>query len=288
MGRSIWRRPTTLATSSGLSPALSRRGWPSQRPYCDLPASSPPGSPARSAGAREGPRTPTGRWFAVLFVSYSLEGVGYIIAGTFLVAAIGQSSPGWIGGGAWVLVGLAAVPSAAMWAWLGRRFCLPDLLVASLAIQAVGIALPALVGGVGAALISAFLFGGTFLGVATLALAAGAQLRFPRSVALLTAGYSVGQILGPLGVTPFVHHRLPPGPDPGRGRGPGRGPGRRRASHRLPASHAERLVGHRPSGGPHRSVWPITTLPSSVRSVSGESTGSAGAAAVMSLVSARC
>jgi len=37
-------------------------------------------------------------------------------------------------------------------------------------------------------------------------LAAGADLRFPRSVALLTAGYSVGQILGPLIVTPLLHH----------------------------------------------------------------------------------
>ncbi len=56
-----------------------------------------------------------------------------------------------------------------------------------------------------AALVSAVLFGATFLGVSTLALAAGARLRFPRSVALLTAGYSVGQILGPLLVAPLLH-----------------------------------------------------------------------------------
>lgn len=56
-----------------------------------------------------------------------------------------------------------------------------------------------------AALVSAVLFGATFLGVSTLALAAGAGLRFPRSVALLTAGYSVGQILGPLLVAPLLH-----------------------------------------------------------------------------------
>jgi MFS family permease len=42
--------------------------------------------------------------------------------------------------------------------------------------------------------------------VSTLALAAGAHLRFPRAVALLTAGYSVGQILGPLAATPLLHH----------------------------------------------------------------------------------
>jgi len=148
----------------------------------------------------------THRWFGALFVSYSLEGIGYIVAGTFLVAAIGQGSPGWVGNGSWVLVGLAAVPSPALWARLGRRWSRPALLLAALVVQAIGIALPALVGGTAAALISAVLFGGTFLAISMLALATGAHLRFPRSVALLTAGYSVGQILGPLAVAPLLHH----------------------------------------------------------------------------------
>jgi MFS family permease len=152
------------------------------------------------------PKTPTHRWFTALFASYTLEGIGYIVAGTFLVAAIEQSSPGRLGSGAWVLVGLAAVPSSALWAWLGRRWSRPDLLVAALVVQAVGIALPALIGGVTAALVSAVLFGATFIGVSTLALATGVHLQFPRSVALLTAGYSVGQILGPLVVAPLLHH----------------------------------------------------------------------------------
>ena len=51
---------------------------------------------------------------------------------------------------------------------------------------------------------SAVLFGGTFLGVASIALAHGAHLRFPRAVAILTTGYGVGQIAGPLVVTPLV------------------------------------------------------------------------------------
>ncbi|MFF7559176.1 YbfB/YjiJ family MFS transporter [Streptomyces pseudovenezuelae] len=153
-----------------------------------------------------GARPRTHRWFGALFLSYTLEGVGYIIAGTFLVAAVGQGSPGWVGSGAWVLVGLAAVPSAALWARLGRRWSRPGLLLTALVVQAAGIALPALFGGTAAALGSAVLFGATFIGVSTLALAVGAHLRFPRSVALLTAGYSVGQILGPLIVAPLLDH----------------------------------------------------------------------------------
>jgi MFS family permease len=159
---------------------------------------------AATADSSDGPRTH--RWFTALFASYTLEGIGYIIAGTFLVAAIEQSSPGPLGGGAWVLVGLAAVPSSALWARLGRRWSRPALLLAALVVQAVGIALPALIGGAPAALVSAVLFGATFIGVSTLALATGAHLEFPRSVALLTAGYSVGQILGPLVVAPLLHH----------------------------------------------------------------------------------
>ncbi|MDX3768371.1 YbfB/YjiJ family MFS transporter [Streptomyces sp. AK08-01B] len=169
----------------------------------------PEGTPASDAGSTTGPARPSPRphrWFTALFAAYTLEGIGYIVAGTFLVAAIEQSSPGWAGSGAWVLVGLAAVPSSALWARLGRHWSRPDLLCAALVIQAVGIALPALIGGVTAALISALLFGATFLGVSTIALAAGTHLQFPRSVALLTAGYSVGQILGPLVVTPLLHH----------------------------------------------------------------------------------
>lgn len=180
--------------SAALSAVLAAGSW-NLRPEA-------PSSPRPTAGTAP---VRTHRWFGALFVSYTLEGVGYIVAGTFLVAAIGQGSPGWVGSGAWVLVGLAAVPSSALWARLGHNRSLPDLLLAALVVQAVGIALPALVGGVAAALVSAVLFGATFLGVSTLALATGAALRYPRSVALLTAGYSVGQILGPLLVAPLLH-----------------------------------------------------------------------------------
>jgi predicted MFS family arabinose efflux permease len=159
------------------------------------PAAAPPSSPRRA-----------NRWFAVLFVSYTLEGIGYIIAGTFLVAAIKQNSSGWLGTGAWLVVGVAAVPSAALWAWLCARWSHPTLLAGALLLQAFGIALPALAPGPVAALIGAVLFGATFIGVSTMALAAGRLLGLPGAVALLTSGYSVGQILGPVAVTPFLHH----------------------------------------------------------------------------------
>ncbi|MCU1645745.1 MAG: hypothetical protein JWN03_6020 [Nocardia sp.] len=145
------------------------------------------------------------RLFAALFTSYTLEGVGYIIAGTFLVAAIEQSSPGGLGSSAWVLVGVAAVPSTALWTWLVRRYSRAVLLMAALLLQSLGIALPALSSSPAAALVAAALFGGTFAGISVLALAAGATLRLPHAVAVLTSGYSVGQIAGPLLAAPLLH-----------------------------------------------------------------------------------
>ncbi|MER5519615.1 YbfB/YjiJ family MFS transporter [Streptomyces sp. NPDC002763] len=188
-----WRAAWWAAAA--VAGVLAAASW-NLRPE-DAPTAAVPGSRATAR---------TRRSFGALFVSYFLEGVGYIVAGTFLVAAIGQGSPGWVGSGAWVLVGLAAVPSSALWARLGRRWSRPGLLLTALTVQAVGIALPAVTGSTAAALGSAVLFGATFLGVSTLALATGAHLRFPRSVALLTAGYSVGQILGPLVVAPLLRH----------------------------------------------------------------------------------
>ena len=132
----------------------------------------------RSAAATHGDVRASGlRWFGALLASYSLEGIGYIIAGTFLVAAIDQTGPDWAGSGAWIVVGLAALPSSALWARLSDTWSRPTLLLTALIVQAIGIALPAFAGGVVAALASATLFGATFLGVAALALAIGAHLQ---------------------------------------------------------------------------------------------------------------
>ena len=162
-------------------------------------------SPSTTSDA-DATAAPARRWFASLMAAYTLEGVGYIIAGTFLVAAIDQNAPANVGSSAWVLVGAAALPSSALWAGLSRTWSRPTLLAAALIAQAVGVALPAVFGGTTAALASAILFGATFLGIGTIVLATGAHLRTPHAVAILTTGYSAGQILGPILVTPLLHH----------------------------------------------------------------------------------
>jgi predicted MFS family arabinose efflux permease len=161
-------------------------------------ADDTPKAPAEQQAGARGP-------LVLLMASYSLEGVGYIIAGTFLVAAVAQQSPGELGSAVWLLVGLAAAPSAALWARFTGRFSYPALIVAALLLQAAGIAWAG-TGNSIAALAGAVLFGGTFIGISTLALAAGRALQFPGAVALLTTGYSVGQIVGPVAVAPLLHN----------------------------------------------------------------------------------
>ncbi|MBF9067693.1 YbfB/YjiJ family MFS transporter [Streptacidiphilus fuscans] len=168
--------------------------------------SLPTGVVVPATNARpEAPRPRTTRLFLALIVSYFLEGVGYIIAGTFLVAAVTQTAPGFADL-AWVLVGLAAIPGCVLWAGLSRRWPRAVLLPATLALQAVGVALPALSSSSAAALVAAVLFGGTFMAIGMIVLPIGAQLRARGSVAVLTVAYSLGQIVGPLLVAPLLDH----------------------------------------------------------------------------------
>jgi MFS family permease len=154
------------------------------------PASAPP--PARK------PDLGLGR----LAVAYFLEGFGYIVSGTFAVAAV-RRTPGLesLAPWTWVLTGLAAAPSALLWSRLGGRHGPRRVLAIAYLVQAVGMALPSLSPSPIAALAGAALFGGTFMGITTLALAAGRALAPSapgRAIGTLTALYGVGQILGPL------------------------------------------------------------------------------------------
>jgi predicted MFS family arabinose efflux permease len=137
----------------------------------------------------------------LLFAAYFLEGVGYIVSGTFLVAIVDRT-PGLegLGSGVWIVVGLAVIPSSALWAASAGRVGYGRALAAAYGLQACGIALPIL-GGSGAAFGSAILFGGTFAGISALTLTLAGHLAPRRSASLigmLTAAFGLGQVIGPL------------------------------------------------------------------------------------------
>ena len=139
--------------------------------------------------------------FAFLFVAYFLEGIGYIVTGTFLVAIVDRT-PGLQGIGAdvWIVVGLAVIPSAVLWSTLAGRIGYARTLTCAYLLQAIGIVLPILGGG-GAAFASAVLFGGTFAGITVLTLTLAGILApsgSARLIGLLTAVFGVGQMIGPV------------------------------------------------------------------------------------------
>ncbi len=138
---------------------------------------------------------------ALLLLAHLLEGLGYIVTGTFLVAIVDRMRGlGEFGPSVWIVVGLAAAPSGVVWAGLAARIGYARSLALAYVVQACGTGLP-LLGGAGAALVSAVLFGGTFIGISTLTLTLAGHIAPRRSaglIGLLTAAFGLGQIAGPL------------------------------------------------------------------------------------------
>ncbi|WP_063043224.1 YbfB/YjiJ family MFS transporter [Nocardia pseudovaccinii] len=140
-------------------------------------------------------------WRALL-ISYSLEGVGYIVIGTFLVAAVGAHNA-TVGSAMWVIVGAAAAP-AILWSIAAHRWTPTTALVFALLAQCASSALLAWSTTMWSAIIAAALFGGTFMGICMLAIQIGIELTDHRAAATLTAVYGAGQMLGPLVVAPVI------------------------------------------------------------------------------------
>lgn len=141
------------------------------------------------------------KWLPWLLASYGLEGLGYIVTGTFIVA-IADQTPAFSGNATnvWVLVGLAAIPSCVVWAYFGHRFGYMLSLMILLIIQSIGIALPALSDSSLSFYLSAVLFGATFMGVTTLATAFARNknpLNSAKTIAIMTTIYALGQMIGP-------------------------------------------------------------------------------------------
>lgn len=139
----------------------------------------------------------------LLAVSYFLGGIGYIVAGTFIVAIVG-AVPGLenLGAGAWILVGLAAFPSTPLWTRVAVTIGRMKALGLTYLIMAVGLLLPALFAQPAAAVASTLLFGATFIGFGALTVAEAQHLAPPRqaarTIALLTVVFGLGQVAGPL------------------------------------------------------------------------------------------
>lgn len=144
---------------------------------------------------------PSHTFMRLLLPAYFCAGYGYVISATFIVAIV-EREPLLVGAGNWTfaLVGLAAAPAVMLWDLVARRFGYLGALIAAMVLQVVGIVLPAVTQSLAGVLLSAVLYGGTFLGCVSLVLTMAGRL-YPQSPARMMGrmalAYGAAQITAP-------------------------------------------------------------------------------------------
>lgn len=160
----------------------------------------PPG-PNATPTAASSPRAKISADFVALAIAYGLFGFGYVITATFIVDMVrGTASLRPLEPYIWVLFGVSAVPSVALWTGLGRRWGILRAFAVTSIVEAAGVAASALWLHAAGVIIAAVLVGGTVMGLTALGLIAARASADgdPRGrIALVTASFSLGQILGP-------------------------------------------------------------------------------------------
>lgn len=158
-------------------------------------------------------RTGAGPSFAMraIIIAYGLFGLGYVVTATFIVAivraepAISAMEPY-----VWLLFGLSAAPSVAIWMRLGARLGTIEAYALACFVEAVGVACSMLwVSQLGIAVAVVFL-GGTVMGITALGMIAVRRMSLgdPRlNLALMTASFGAGQAAGPA-IAGFLADRL--------------------------------------------------------------------------------
>ncbi|CAN0508714.1 unnamed protein product, partial [Discosporangium mesarthrocarpum] len=116
---------------------------------------APPPAPKSAAGFD--------RRIIPLAIAYGLFGFGYVITATFISVQVRQTpSIAAIEPVIWLIVGLSAVPSVALWAWIGRRLGNPASIALACLAEAAGVAATVLFDSTAAVLVGGALLGGTF------------------------------------------------------------------------------------------------------------------------------
>ncbi|MGC5328045.1 YbfB/YjiJ family MFS transporter [Brevibacillus sp. SYSU BS000544] len=144
---------------------------------------------------------PVKRILICLAVAYGLEGLGYIVTGTYLAAYAKESSDiANIATSSWIWVGIAAAPSCVAWSFLATRWGKKWTLSLAMLLQSFGIAIPVIAPSAFALLLGAVLFGATFMGITTITLSFAKDM-YPKDsrkiIGLLTTFYGLGQMIGP-------------------------------------------------------------------------------------------
>ena len=163
---------------------------------------SVPAAPVASAQQMAAKPAAADARLKLLTIAYGLFGFGYVITATFIVVIV-RASPvaAAIEPIFWLVLGLAAIPSVAVWVAVGRRLGVVTAFALACVVEAVGVfasvAWPTIAG----LFLAAALLGGTFMGLTALGLIAARNLvpgNPRRPLAILTAAFGLGQIVGPI------------------------------------------------------------------------------------------
>lgn len=148
--------------------------------------------------------------------SYSLAGFGYILPATFLSQMAHARFPDSLFAQfVWPVFGFAAVVGIGVGILTRRWLLTQQRLAIVLWIQALGIVFTETIPGVSGLILGALLTGGGFLCVVQLSLQYGRELapsHIRYMAGLLTTGYAVGQLVGPMlsAISTALTHRLEP------------------------------------------------------------------------------
>ncbi len=158
--------------------------------------------PVLAGPAKAEPPLPKSRRLRRVIVAYGLFGFGYVVTATFLVAIVRQGGSGRLFESAvWLATGLAGFASVWLWNKSVRRIGLAKTFAVGCVVEAVGVAASVGIGGYSGPLIAAVLLGGTFIAVTAQGLQAARRLALDaprRALALMTASFGTGQIIGPI------------------------------------------------------------------------------------------
>ena len=137
-----------------------------------------------------------------LVAAYGLFGFGYVITAIFFVAIIrGSLGTSSLETYIWLVVGLAAIPSVAVWTNLARRYGVTTVFAIACVVEALSVVASVLWVSLPGLFVAAVFFGGTFMGITALGLVAARTLWVNdsrRALAIMSAAFALGQIVGPV------------------------------------------------------------------------------------------
>jgi MFS family permease len=147
--------------------------------------------------------TPPSKVFkSLMMLAYFCAGYGYAVSSTFIVDIV-ERVEGLQGQGglAFLLVGLAATPAALIWDRIARKTGYIKALIVAYILQAIGIILPAINDSLPVVILSALMFGGTFIACVSMVLTMAGKF-YPSNPAkfmgTMTLAYGAAQILAPV------------------------------------------------------------------------------------------